>query len=238
MPPSPVVRIYAIGEIFGHVDLFARLIANMRRDTVRRGPAPTQIVVLGGFVSYGPDTAGIVRLLRQLSEANDNVIVLKGCVEEVMLEAWQGDLDRLEAWLCLGGDKALMSWGVPSSVIDGPLEALMDAMHAAIDPDDVTWIAARPLCHRNGKYVFAHAGIRPDRSLAQQHEEDLVWLDATQVPAPRQFTLVHAHQVVANRPVLRRRRISVTTNPHRTGRLAAVALEGSRRWIIEAREAQ
>lgn len=229
----PSGRVYAIGPVHGCFDLLDRLISQIRADVATRPSLPTRIVFLGGLVNRGRQSAEVVTRLRRFARISGNLIVLKGSDEQLMTQSLGGDLDKLEAWLCRGGGETLTSWGVAARLIDGALPELLKAARAAISKDTRRWLAALPTHHRDGNYFFAHAGIRPGVPLAEQSEEDLLWIgrEFLNHNEPLEAVIVHG-QAPDDEPVLSPDRIALTNGGWWSGRLSAVGLEGSDRWLV------
>ena len=96
------------------------------------------------------------------------------------------------------------------------------------------WLAARPLAIRRGDYYFVHAGVRPGIPLDRQQPRDVLWIRGEFLTSERDHgvTVVHGHSIaetVDERP----NRIGIDTGAHATGRLTALALEGTRRWTLQ-----
>lgn len=76
---------YAIGDIHGCSDALTRLLA--RIDDHRAG-RPADIVCLGDYVDRGPDSAGVLRILRdRAAREPGRLICLRGNHEQMMLDA-------------------------------------------------------------------------------------------------------------------------------------------------------
>jgi len=89
-----------------------------------------------------------------------------------------------------------------------------------------------------GDYLFVHAGIDPRVPLDAQRTRDLRWirepfLSHTEPHGP---VVVHGH-TICDAPEDRGNRIGIDTGAFMTGRLTALALEGTSRRYIEAVEA-
>ena len=81
----------------------------------------------------------------------------------LILAAAEGRSDRdLMTWWANGGEQTLDSYGVndPSSLPAPHLE----------------WIKALPFRFSDQKRLFVHAGIRPGVVIADQSEDDLLWI--------------------------------------------------------------
>ena len=80
-----------------------------------------------------------------------------------------------------------------------------------------------------GDYFFAHAGVRPGVPLAQQREEDLLWIRQDFLLYEEDFSkiVVHGHTPVPQ-PDVRPNRINIDTGAYATGRLTCLRLEDDR----------
>lgn len=234
-PPAlePGVRVYAIGDIHGRLDLFDRLLAQLEADDAGRAPASTRLVLLGDLIDRGPDSAGVVRrAMAPLGWAS--LVTLMGNHERAMLDALDGDRAMLQLWLGNGGGSALRSWGVPDAVIEhGTMAEIIDAATIAIRPAERAWLSrARQNLHI-GNYYFVHAGVRPNIPLDRQQLHDSLWIreEFLDSKVNHRAMIVHGHSVSAGVEE-RTNRIGIDTGAYATGRLTALCLEGAERWFI------
>lgn len=233
-----IQRIYAIGDVHGRYDLFRQLMHIIERDQADRSPMPTQVLLLGDIVDRGPDSARMVKGCMNLTASTDRFMVLKGNHEEMMVKALKGDLTVYRHWLTFGGRETLISWGVDPLIAEGP--ATMDNLASAaatVGAKPVSWLEKLPLQYRYGDYLFVHAGIRPGISLRRQHPDDLLWIkdDFLESDASHGPMIVHGHSI-SDAPVFRTNRIGIDTGAYRSGRLTALAIEGSQRWTLDTAE--
>ena len=231
-------RTYAVGDIHGRFDLFRQLILLIERDHAGRPPVPTQIVLLGDIVDRGPDSARIVRGCMSLTQSDGSFIVLKGNHEEMMVEALRGNLSAYSAWLSFGGRETLLSFGVDVAIIDKP--ATLSRLRAAaktVGEDTLDWLAKLPLRHRQGKYLFVHAGVRPGISVNRQHAEDLLWIKDEFLNSDHWHgaIIVHGHTIEEDGPVIRANRIGIDTGAYRTDCLTALGIENGATWTLQTR---
>lgn len=237
-------RVYAIGDVHGRLDLFERLIAAIEDDDAAREPAATTIVLLGDLVDRGPDSAGVVAAARRLAERR-RVRLISGNHEEMLLRAAQ-DARVLPGLLRYGGRETLLSYGVdPGSPDDvdghdeGELEALRVALAAALPDRDLAFLQAAEDMVRIGDYAFVHAGIRPGLPLDEQSRRDLRWIREPFLSHAESHgaVVVHGHTITAE-PEFRPNRIGIDTGAFSSGRLTALALQGTARWLIETSTAE
>ena len=229
-------RVYAIGDIHGHAGLLAELLREIERDKAQRPSARVRIVILGDVIDHGPDTAKLLEVC--LPAVGENFIVLKGNHEQLMVAAYQGDVEAMDIWLSVGGAQTLQSFGVPRSAITRlDLVATLNAMRSVVQQDLINWLDRLPTSIRIGDYFFCHAGVRPKVPLSDQADRDLLWIrdEFTQSTRFHGAVVVHGHTICERGVDIRPNRIAVDTGAHRTGILSAVALEGDQKWAISTR---
>lgn len=223
-------RIYAIGDIHGCADLLDDLldiIAEDAADTER------QLVFLGDYVDRGPDSSGVVDRLIALKRDTPSTIFLKGNHEALMLDYLSAP-NQTEQWLDWGGEETLQSYGI-SPVSGRSNEGLAATLKAKLPQDHFSFLRSLALMHLEGDYLFVHAGLRPGVALNDQQEEDMLWIrkkfhKASAGERPDQV-VVHGHHPV-EKPLDAGWRIDVDTGACWSGRLTAVALEGTTRRFL------
>jgi serine/threonine protein phosphatase 1 len=233
------LRLYAIGDIHGRLDLLDRMLEIIGQDDASREPARTVLVFLGDYVDRGSDSKGVVdRLTKGLPE-NANAIFLKGNHEDLLLSFLDEPVSGLN-WLHNGGETALISYGVGAGAINDALwlghKGLSEAavLFRSVLPDDhLHFYRSLRLSHRAGDYFFAHAGVRPGVALERQARDDLIWIRGEFLNYPYDFgaVVVHGHTPARAAQDLHNR-IGIDTLAFHTGKLTAVGLEGPRRWFL------
>jgi serine/threonine protein phosphatase 1 len=239
--PSPPVaavpdglRVYAIGDIHGRLDLLDQLLFRIEADERARGAAmDTQLVFLGDLVDRGPDSAGVVQRAMEVAERRP-ARFLMGNHEEVFLKALGGSLEALRFFVKIGGRSTILSYGFEQTEYDAlEYEALLDALIARVPPAHVAFLKSFESQIAIGDYLFVHAGIRPRVPLEDQTGGDLRWirsefLDYRGAHGP---IVVHGHTIcdeVEERP----NRIGIDTGAFASGRLTALGLERGERWYL------
>lgn len=244
VPPFPArvpagCRIYAVGDIHGRLDLLDRLLARMAEDCARGRPERVVVVFLGDYVDRGPNSRLVVERLMHGAPPGTALsgaewICLKGNHEDYMVRF--ADSPAVGAAWCLnGGYETLRSYaGELPDGLASDMGALQLLLARALPPAHLRFLARLPLMHREGDYVFVHAGIRPGVALEDQEAADLLWIrddflfDTT--PAP--FVVVHGH-TPSPTPDIRPHRIGVDTGAYYSGALTALVLEGAdRRFLV------
>ena len=223
-------RIYAVGDIHGRLDLLEDLLGRIDRDSAG---AARRLVFLGDYVDRGPDSRGVLERLAALAAAEPTAVFLKGNHEAAMLDFLDAPADG-DAWLSWGGAETLESYGIAPR-LTAPPEALAEDLRRALPPAHGAFLRSLRLSFTAGDYFFVHAGVRPGAALADQKEEDLLWIrDAFHGAKPEDRpaeTIVHGHHPT-RKPVDEGWRIGVDTGAVWTGVLSAAVLEGAERRFL------
>jgi serine/threonine protein phosphatase 1 len=226
-------RVYAIGDVHGRADLMRLMIDRIEADDAARSPAQTTVILLGDLVDRGPDSAGVIALARDWGTRRQ-VRYLMGNHEEMFLQA-RSNPEVLRHFLRYGGRATLLSYPIAREEYDrASLEQVQALMHARVPAADYAFMEAMEALIEIGDYVFVHAGIRPGVPLDQQAVSDLRWIRSEFLDSeePRGFAVVHGHTITPE-PEILVRRIGIDTGAFASGRLTAIALEGTARHLIE-----
>lgn len=236
-PPARVPageRWYVIGDVHGRLDLLSALAAAIDADAAAASPARSTVVLLGDLVDRGPDSAGVIAFARAWQQRRC-LRLLAGNHEEMFLESF-ADSEMLRHFLRHGGRETVLSYGLSRACYDAlSLEELQAEMARIVPAADREFLATGEEWIEAGDYLFVHAGIDPARPLAEQRRSDLLWIRDRFLrhPDPFSHVVVHGHTIF-DEVEDAGRRIGIDTGAYRTGRLTALALEGSARRIIQA----
>ena len=112
-------------------------------------------------------------------------------------------------------------------------------IRAAVPLEDVAFIEGFEDMVAVGDYLFVHAGIDPRVPIEQQSIHDLRWIREPflSYAEPLGQVVVHGH-TISDTPEDCGNRIGIDTGAFMTGRLTALALEGTERRYIEAVESE
>jgi len=229
-------RVYAVGDVHGRLDLFTRLAAAIDADDLAQEPAETTVILLGDLIDRGPDSAGVLAAARDWS-GRRKVRIIAGNHEELMLAAF-GNLDYLRMFLRYGGRETLLSYPIDTQAFQAAeFEQVQALMAETVPAEDLAFIETFEDSIRVGDYLFVHAGIMPGVPLDQQQTGNLRWIREPFLGygGDHGVVVVHGHTItdeVEDRP----NRIGIDTGAFYSGRLTALALEGTSRRLIEARE--
>jgi len=144
---------------------------------------------------------------------------LLGDHERLLLDALDGDRASATDWLWAGGQQALASWGLPP---DLPRES----WPGAFPPGHVAWLRGLALTHRDGTYLFVHAGVRPGIPLGDQARDDLLTIRQPFLSTEQDLgaVIVHGHSSAPSVPI-GANRIGLDTGAGIGGKLTCAVLE-------------
>lgn len=190
--------IYAIGDIHGQFELLDQALAWIEAD----GGAGAPLVFLGDLVDRGPDPGGVIDRLIAAQAAGRDWTVIKGNHDRMfarfLLDGTVHD-DQIKSglsWLHprLGGAATLAAYGVEDAGVR-PLAPVLTEAQAAVPQVHIDFLNALPLLHETGDLLFVHAGIRPGVALAEQVEDDLLWIraDFLDHAGAHPWLVVHGH---------------------------------------------
>lgn len=213
-------RVYAIGDIHGHRDKLVALHAQIAADMAARPTGSAVLVHLGDYIDQGPDGPGVVDLLAGPPPVPGLTVVnLLGDHERMLIDALDGDRAAATDFLWAGGKETLTAWGIDPYLPRGAWEAALPAHHVA-------WLRGLRLTHREGSYLFAHAGIRPGVALEDQARDDLVSMRHPFLSTETDFGMVVVHGHSSTPSVhIGANRIGLDTGAGIGGRLTCAVLE-------------
>lgn len=229
------LRLYAIGDVHGRLDLLREMHARIAADLARRPCRRFRVIHLGDYIDRGPDSAGVIDHLIDFTLDGDAVCLAGN--HDLYLRDFLADPDRIgDVWLRYGGDEALLSWGIDPMANDlrnRPVRALHAAFSAALPESHRAFLARLPLFEQHGDYVFVHAGVRPGLALHKQREADLTTIRDPFLTHTGSFgfVVIHGHTVVPT-PCIRPNRIGLDTKAYASGVLSCVVLEAGAKGFL------
>jgi serine/threonine protein phosphatase 1 len=231
------LRVYAIGDVHGRLDLLETLASRIAAD-LEDAPQAAVTVFLGDYVDRGPDSAGVLGRLAARDFPTD-FVALRGNHEEVLLHFLE-DAEVLDAWRSFGGLETLQSYGIdvlPALRGQG-YENMRLGLLESLPPSHLQFLRETSHSASFGDYFFCHAGARPGTPLDRQDPEDLLWIreEFLAFKGGWEKVVVHGHTPVAA-PELLPNRINVDTGAFASSVLTAVVLEGSQRRILSTERA-
>jgi serine/threonine protein phosphatase 1 len=219
--------VYAIGDIHGCFDQLQDLLGIIANDA-RRVAGRCILVTLGDYVDRGPKSASVLDWLCGPAPEGFERYSLAGNHEAMMLD-FIGSPSPNSPWLEFGGTETLASYGIDSRDFTraSPRERAA-ILQACIPQDHIDLLRDLPGMIELPGIVFVHAGIRPGLALAEQDDDDLLWIREPFLSTAWDSgpLLVHGH-TPAIAPVVAGRRICVDTGAFATGVLTAVRMAGT-----------
>jgi serine/threonine protein phosphatase 1 len=204
-------EIYAIGDIHGNLDLLERLMEKLQPDLAR-----DRLVFMGDYLDRGPRPKGVVDyVLRLKSKAPpEQVVCLKGNHEAMFLNFLQGQ--DLELFLYNGGISTLRDyWG----------DGWADRRELILPPDHRRFFEELKLYYETRDYLFVHGGLKPGVPVAEQDEEDLLWIRGDFIASMEDFgkKVIFGHTPF-RAPLLMPNKIGIDTGAAYGNRLTCLKL--------------
>jgi serine/threonine protein phosphatase 1 len=228
-------RIYAVGDIHGRLDLLDLLLVQIEQDDAERGLADTQVIFLGDLIDRGPDSAQVVERLLDLSRRSERVRLLLGNHEEVFLKALAGEKGALPFFARIGGKETILSYGITEAQYGASdYDTLGDMLRERVPQSHIDFLNSFEDLIEIGDYAFVHAGIRPGVPLAEQSPGALRWIREEFLGhhGPLEKIVVHGH-TIADEVEEFGWRIGIDTGAFASGKLTAMAFEGTARWVLQ-----
>ncbi len=171
------IAIYAVGDVHGCLDE----LLSLERAIVANGknlPGRKLIFMLGDYVDRGPASSQVIDHLLAPPPAGFERICLAGNHEVVMLDYIDGRLG-LADWMSMGAASTLLSYGIDhdrlaqiyrsSRQIDEVIRKTIPAAHIA-------FLRSLPILVEAKRFIFVHAGVRPEVDLERQADYDLAFI--------------------------------------------------------------
>jgi serine/threonine protein phosphatase 1 len=203
-------RIFAIGDIHGCRQKLDKLLSKIDW----RPENKEELVFLGDYIDRGPDSYGVVEIVRELKEAHPKeVTLLKGNHEQMFINFITGQEEIL-----------LSANGVSFTMRSYNQNSPFPVSH-------LRFYQELRLYYETENYIFVHAGLKPGRSLFDQSEHDFLWIRDEFLESDYDFgkTVVFGHTPF-RQPYLYPGRVGLDTGAVFGGALTCMEL--SRRQLI------
>lgn len=157
---------YVIGDIHGCNDELRRLVEKLPL------AGGDRLIFLGDYIDRGPDSAGVVSYLLSLQQQfkEINCVFLKGNHEDMFLSYLGLRGQHGDMFLVNGGKTTLASYGVAADKLPGP------RVLSVIPAEHMRFFEALENYYLMDSFLCVHAGIHPQKSLAEQTDEELFWI--------------------------------------------------------------
>ena len=230
--PRPDRASYIVGDLHGRSDLLELMLELIDAHIGGSGARDPQLVFVGDYIDHGPDSAGVLTRMRELTrDFPENVTCLMGNHERMLLDFLADPALRGPRWLREGGAATLTSFRVDADDLTAtaPAEAWTHAarrLSDAMGQDARAWLEDLPLTWSSGNLWAVHAGADPARGMEDQTARVLLWGHPEFDSAPRgdDIWVAHGH-VERDTPLASDGRINVDTAAWSTGRLTAIAVK-------------
>jgi serine/threonine protein phosphatase 1 len=228
------IRVYAIGDIHGRLDLLNSLLSLCVADIAQSPVHRPIFVFLGDYVDRGLWSRETIDRLIDHAISYESVF-LKGNHELIAISCLT-DRSKIDHWLRLGGRETLASYGVENQMIGDrtKIAEMQIAFHDALPRSHIKFFRDLRRSFTCGDFYFAHAGVRPGVELAKQKEEDLFWIRGTFLDSADDFgkIIVHGH-TPTDKVEIRPNRINLDTGAFATGLLSCLIIEGETISVID-----
>ncbi len=230
------MRIYALGDIHGQLDMLKAAHDRIAADRERTGDTDAPVIHLGDYVDRGPDVRGVLQFLMDGIGRGEPWITLMGNHDRMFLDQLEDAPGaEFQAWTSpgMGGQATAESYGVglPGWTFGiGGRRKLRNAV-----PDDHrAFLANLARYHETDDHIFVHAGIRPGLPVEEQIDDDLFWIRYAFLDDPRDHgkLVVHGHTPVPE-PEHMGNRVNLDTGAGYGRALTAAVFEGRDVWILE-----
>ena len=227
-------RIYAIGDIHGHLDKLRQAHERIARDRRHTMDQDAPVVHLGDLVDRGPDSAGVISYLLAGPAQGGRWVTLRGNHDHMFAlfmlvpsgrdPALRTDLTWLDPRL--GGATTLASYGIADAKTRADADLHREAL-AKVPPEHMHFLRGLPLYRQIGPVICVHAGLRPGIPLQRQNASDLMWIRAPfhDDRSDHGGLVVHGHTPV-DRPSHHGNRLNLDTGAAYGRPLTAAVIEG------------
>lgn len=235
---APVnMRLYAIGDVHGRLDLLSGMHRTIAAEIERDRPADWRIVHLGDYVDRGPASRGVIDFLIAAQQRDARIIALAGnhdigFRDFLAMPAADGLFARY------GGRETALSYGVAIDFADPTsLEEGWKNLVSAVPPNQKHFLHDLPYSVSFGDFFFCHAGVRPGIPLERQSHDDLIWVRTIFHDHPELYekVIVHGHTPQVEAELLPNR-VNVDTGAFQSGRLTALVVDGADKRILTQTE--
>ena len=155
---------YVIGDVHG---CYLTLLTLINKLPFEKGD---KLVFVGDYIDRGKFSKEVVEYIKEMNELGD-AIAIKGNHEVMACDFYNNDPNG-RIWMINGGKETIQSY-YPKHAPE-MIDYYSDDFK--IDQDHLDWMASLPLSYETEKYFIVHAGVRPNIALAEQHEDDLIWI--------------------------------------------------------------
>jgi serine/threonine protein phosphatase 1 len=234
------IAVYAIGDIHGCLDELLALERLIVADA-QSLPGPKLIIMLGDYIDRGPGPSQVIEHLMAPPPPDFDRICLTGNHEVALLDYLDGRLPLLD-WMPMGATATLLSYGIDHDRLGHLYQSsrqVDEVIRSTIPAAHVAFLRSLPIMVEAERYVFVHAGVRPELAFDQQSDDDLIYIRSVfyESPHPLKKYVVHGHTPVTEAR-LDGGRINIDTGCFYSGRLTALRIFRNKGRYLSNRPAQ
>lgn len=156
---SKNTQVFAIGDVHGQADLLAETLKVIGK--IVRSADVRRLIFLGDVIDRGPANLWAIGLVQHAAQlaAVDDVVLLPGNHELMLLDGLDAPLMHLSDWLDNGGDTLIQEADPCCSA--RTLVELAEIARAAVGDAFLNRIRTGPTWHAERDLLFVHAGVSP-----------------------------------------------------------------------------
>lgn len=235
LPAQAYAAIYALSDIHGCHRALLEAEKYIIEDAARI-PGRKLLMHLGDYVDRGPRSSEVLQHLCEPPPDGFDRYCLLGNHDDAFLK-FLDDPRANGGWLDFGAGPTLASYGIDLTYLlreEGrSVEELGEAVRAAMPPAHIELLRSLPVAVTVDSIVFVHAGLRPGIALAEQTDEDLIWIrEPFLSEGPRlPLLVIHGHTPVS-RPSFVDGRIGIDTAVSMGGYLTVLKIADGQPTIL------
>src|SRR4051812_3494791 len=192
------LRLYAVGDIHGRVDLLDGVLRRIDDDLQLRPVHRTVRVFLGDYVDRGRHSREVIDRLIALGDRCE-AHFLKGNHEKIFVDYIRNPA-AFQSWRAIGGLETLASYGISCALNPGMEEQhrLWTELRAVLPPRHLAFFGQLEASFAVDDVFFVHAGVRPGVALDAQAEIDMIWIrdEFLRYSGAFEKLIVHGHTPV------------------------------------------
>ena len=229
------MRLYAIGDVHGRLDLLEKMQARIRDEIERDKPADWRVIHLGDYVDRGPQSREVIELLMAACARESRFVALAGNHDHGLIE-FLAEPSMHGLFMDNGGIETAASYGVAFRSYQ-TLGRFHADLLAAVPREHIRFILSRRFNIAFGDFYFCHAGIRPGVALDHQVPDDLIWIrnEFLRFPGLHPKVIVHGH-TITHEPEVLANRVNVDTGAWLSGVLTALVIDGAEKRLLAVGE--
>ena len=174
--PEPGRRLLVVSDVHGNVPYFEGVLQKAGFS------ARDELIVDGDFLEKGTESLRMLRILMELSRDGNTHVLCGNCDDwyDIFLPDWDPKNDEKVLRYVLWRKSGLL-WDmcIAAGLDPFALEDFTAAKQELLRAFPAEWVFLRDLPHalESERFVFAHAGMRPDKPLRAHTVEELVRVD-------------------------------------------------------------